>query len=110
MKHKKGIIIGLLVLVIVFVAAFPYIKAEYLTKKYGHEFENLQEATNIIGDVRYLKVLSYSPEKATAFYVSDTGDLLTFEKTADDTWAFVTWYTVWSKSGSADGFMWPYYR
>lgn len=80
-----------------------------LTLKYGKQFEGLEEQTNMLSNSRYYKVLSYSKSKAKVFYVSDTGDVITFIK-AKDVWEIEEWKTVWSKSGSADSFYWPYYR
>ncbi len=110
MKPKKVIIIPLLILIILFLVFFPYMKAEYLTLKYGYEFENLQRQTNMLSEVRYYKVLSYSDEVAEVFYVSDTGDLITFKKSEENIWTYTEWKTIWSNSGSADGFVWPYYH
>ena len=64
-KHKKAtiIIICLFLLLILF---FPYIKAEVLTLKYGDEFDGLQKQTNMLGELEYLKVLSYSSDTADA--------------------------------------------
>lgn len=110
-KHKKAtiIIICLFLLLILF---FPYIKAEVLTLKYGDEFDGLQKQTNMLGELEYLKVLSYSSDTAEVLYITDSGDIrsvLTFARDVDDTWEVSNWKTIWSKSGSADEFMWPLY-
>ena len=88
----------------------PYLKAEILTAKYGKEFYGLQKQTNMLNESDYYKVLSYSNDLAKVFYVSDTGDLLTFEKDSGGKWKYSEWKTVWSDSGSASEFIWPYYR
>lgn len=107
-------------IIIVFVLAFlalllifsPYIKAEILTLKYGQQFANKYNQTNMIDDIQYMKVIEYSDTYAEVFYVTDnheTGELMIFEK-ENEGWVYVYWNTVWSKTGSADNFMWPYYR
>ena len=106
---KKPIIILTIVFLLLLIIFSPYIKAKYLTLKYGKQFEGLEEQTNMLSNSRYYKVLSYSKSKAKVFYVSDTGDVITFIK-AKDVWEIEEWKTVWSKSGSADSFYWPYYR
>ncbi len=51
-----------------------------------------------------------SKDFARVYYVGGTGDILTFSK-VDETWELEHngWETVWSKTGSADGFIWPYF-
>lgn len=107
-KHIKILIILLSVLLFLFFS--PYLKAEYLTLRFGDEFVGLEQKTGMLNHSRYCKVLSYGKEKAKVFYVSDTGDLITFYKTDDGRWEIKNWETIWSESGSADSFMWPYYR
>lgn len=97
----------MLFLLVLFV---PYIKAEILTKKYGNEFDGLQKQTNMLSDTEYYRVISYSHDAAKVFYVSDSGDLLTFKKDATGAWKYSEWKTIWSNSGSASEFMWPYYH
>ncbi len=107
---KKLIIISIVVVVIIsLIVFFPYIKAEYLTFRYGDEFSGLEQQTNMLEKAKFYKIISYSKDKATVFYVSDTGDLITFKKENNE-WEMNEWKTIWSTSGSADGFYWPYYR
>lgn len=107
---KYRIILTLIALVLV-ITFFPYLKAEFLTYRYGSEFAGLETQTNMLHS-SYYKVLNYSERKADVFYVSvsDTGDLITFIKDENGDWIIETWKTIWSTSGSADGFIWPYYR
>ena len=108
---KKNVLILVICVLCVIVLIFPYITAEFLTFKYGSEFNNLQQQTNILIDVEYYKVISYSNETAKVFYVSSSsGNLLTFEKDSKGNWKYSEWKTIWSNSGSADEFMWPYYH
>lgn len=101
-------VIFLLLLTVAVVS--PYIKAEYLTARYGDQFEGLEKQTNMLDGATYFKVLSYSETEAKVFYVSDTGDVITFAKNQNGQWTMRDWNTVWSESGSADSLFWPYYR
>ncbi len=109
-KHKKSFIIILVCAIIMFILFFPYFKAEFLTLKYGNEFNDLQKQTNMLTDADYHKVISYSKDTAKVFYVSGSGDLMIFKKDSNGNWKLSNWETVWSDSGSASGFMWPYYH
>lgn len=111
MKHKKAQRVVLAVLITSLTILFsPYLKAEYLTYRYSKEFVGLEQQTNMLNASRYFKVLTYSKKEAKVFYVSDTGDLITFFKNEEGNWEIKEWRTVWSKTGSADEFYWPYYR
>ncbi len=107
---KKSVLIIFVCAVCLVVCVFPYIKAEVLTLRYGDEFNDLQKQTNILTDAKYYRVISYDNNTAKVFYVSDSGDLLTFKKGSDENWELIKWKTFWSNTGSASEFMWPYYR
>ncbi|MBE6599229.1 MAG: hypothetical protein E7638_07295 [Ruminococcaceae bacterium] len=110
MKKRTKICLVTVKLIILAVLFSPYIRAEYLTFVYGKQFAGLEQQTNILNPARYFRVLAYSETEATVFYVSDTGDLMTFVKDANGEWERAEWKTIWSTTGSADEFMWPYYR
>ena len=79
---------------------------------HGTEFTTLYEETNMLGEQEYLKVLDYSDTLARVYYVGvddSTGCVLIFVK-QDGQWTFDKWDVVWSKTGSADDFLWPYIR
>ena len=85
-----------------------YTKNEILTIKYGTEFVELYKMTNMIDDLDKLKVLFYSNEIAHVYYFDIySGNILEFLK-INDKWEMTKWSTVWSKTGSADNFKWPY--
>ena len=108
---KKRITTILIVFVLLLVIFFPYLKAEVLTFQHGSEFEGLEQQTHMLAEACYYKVLSYSENTATVFYVSDTGDLLTFGRDNEGNWQYTDWVTIWSDAGgSADEFYWPYYH
>jgi len=59
--------------------------------------------------------MSYSEDIAIVYY--STGgvfrrgieELITFEK-QDEEWVWTEWNTIWSSTGSADSFIWPFIR
>ena len=107
------IIIGLLLLLFAF-WGLSFAQCERLTKLYGHMFNESYRQHTMLEDIAYHKVLYYSENTAKVYYVTTgkgSGHILTFSKSEiHDEWAFVNWDTVWSTSGSADGFVWPYIR
>lgn len=107
---QKRIITILIVFVLLLVIFFPYLKAEVLTFQHGSEFEGLEQQTKMLAEARYYKVISYTEDTATVFYVSDTGDLITFGRDSQGNWQYTDWVTIWSNTGSADEFYWPYYH
>lgn len=116
MKNKKkkiSITITLIILILfATLVVVPYVRVEILTYKYGDQFQELYKQINIISDIEYLKVIEYSDEITKVCYVSknhQSSNVITF-KQQDETWILDSWETIWSKTGSADGFIWPYYR
>ncbi|MEL4105491.1 hypothetical protein IZU99_04010 [Oscillospiraceae bacterium CM] len=110
---KKTLIVILFLILFCFVlfwvGSFTY--CEILTVRHGQEFTELYKLTNMIDKVDYLKVLNYSDNIAKVYYVAEHagGDVIIFTKQSNE-WELEKWYTVWSKYGSADDFMWPYIR
>lgn len=107
--NKKVFISAFLFLVIFWL--FSIVKCEINTYLHGSQFVGEYEQTNMIGGNPKTKVLKYSEEYAEIYYVNDEGgDIITFEK-INEKWIMKEWKdTVWSATGSADGFMWPYGR
>ena len=110
-KSTKILIISAAILIIALIVFYPYIKAEYLTVKYGDEFNGLEQQTKMMDPASYHKVIEYSKSHATVFYVlsGKGGCVIVFEK-ENNNWEIVTWEMIWSHYGSADEFYWPYYR
>lgn len=108
---KFLIILSIIVGLFVLFWTGSYVKYEVLTVIYRQEFSELYKLTNMIDQVDYLKVMEYSDNHARVYYVTKNvyGNLVTFIKEYDR-WNLEHWETVWSKSGSADGFIWPYIR
>lgn len=101
----------LLLLFPIFIWLMSLAKCEIATLLYGEEFEGEFDQTNMIAGNPEPKVLKYSNQEATIYYVDDSGgDIIIFEKVNDE-WIMKEWArTVWAKGGSADGFVWPYGR
>ena len=133
-KIKKAILLLVIVIILIIIyLSIPYFMIERLTQKYGVEFENLYSKNGFYDGIEYLRVLQYKEEKVDIYYLDD--DYLREElKNLDDKyavilyveenhsseavyifedkngqWEMVEWNLIWSFSGSADTFMWPYY-
>ncbi len=104
--------IFVLILIIVLIALFsPYARVEYLTLRYGESFEGLEQQTHMLNPADFHKVIEYSDTHAVVLYVSSTSkNEITFIKDSNGLWKIEVWKTIWSKTGSADEFYWPYYR
>lgn len=92
------------------------IRCEILTAKFnGNELISVCEENNMIGEIDTLKVLEKNPFFFLKVYVRNEqgGHVMLLEKdmnTIQKQWKIAYWWTVWSKYGSADGFIWPYIR
>ena len=97
------------IVVVVFVIWYLFFgRIELLTALHSHEFEGEYKQTHMIGGHPKPKVMQYSSDTAKVYYVDKNGgDVLWFKK-KDDQWIMTDWDTVWSSSGSADGFIWPF--
>ena len=104
----------LVVLLIIFLSwSITLLHYETLTYRYGNQFSNVYKENPMIGEQAYWKVLSYSEDYARVYYVEKDcsfGNILSFKK-VEDNWKYDSWEsTVWSKTGSASGFIWPHIR
>lgn len=108
MKKVLKITILLVIIIIIFWLG-SIARCEYLTMKYGNEITIPKEVSDMIGEKKKIKIINYTEKSAKVYYVNDSGNLIYFVK-KDDQWVFDSWETVWSKSGSADSFVWPYFR
>ena len=85
-------------------------KCEILTYLHGDEFADAWKNNSMLHDVDTFKVLECEKWYAKVYYKSpEGGDVLLFERDTGG-WSPMLWYTVWSKQGSADDFIWPYIR
>lgn len=114
-KQRKCITIRVLILTVVIALLFwigSLIKCEVLTNRYEIEFQELYKDNTMLNGIDSLKVLGYASDTTRIYYVANnrsSGNILVFNK-ENDRWSCTSWETVWSKSGSADGFVWPYIR
>lgn len=112
MRKKTKIIFIAILSVLILFFVFPYIKAEYYTTKYGEAFEDLYTQTSWIESIEYFKVVEYDSSQATVLYI-EKGHVTCFEVIFvqnNGSWELDKMNCVWSTSGSADSFYWPYYR
>lgn len=110
-KKKKKKVFILIIVAIVLVTFFPYIKAEYLTYRYGKYFQDGYLQTRMIDRIEYFRVLKKNADTAEVLYISKghaSANIVRFKKEKGE-WIKTYWATVWSKTGCADDFMWPYY-
>ncbi len=110
-KILKVIIISVLILFIAF-WGLSILKCEILTYLYGEQFARMYREYTMLDGIDYFKVLNYSEDSARVYYVGlerSNGSILGFYK-ENGNWCNRGWNVIWSTSGSADGFMWPYIR
>lgn len=85
------------------------VKCEILTMRHGSEFLMFDE----VNLAEKFKILKYNNDFARIYCVSKnraSGNIFTFRKVGGK-WNYDKWeHGVWSKSGTADGFIWPYIR
>ena len=89
-----------------------FMKCEVLTKKYGHQFEAFTDAVGPT-EIRYCKVLNYNKRLFAEVYYVEKDREFGYIKVfifKHDRWVPIGWDAVWSRTGSADGFVWPYIR
>ena len=111
MKKRCVIILIICFIMLIMLWMSSFIKCEILTARYKNEFIGQYKQTNMISNVDYFKILKYTDDVATVYYVSknSAGNVVFFTK-ENGLWVMKQWETVWSKTGSADGFIWPYIR
>ena len=111
---KKKLIPVILIVLIAVLTAFwvsSLIRCEVLTQKYADDFCQAYAQNTMLGDMEYFKVLSCDGKTAEVYYVSKEmtdANVLTFEN-RDGTWTETSWQTIWSRSGSASGVIYPYW-
>lgn len=111
MKNLKITVIVITICILI-ILTVSYIKVEILTWKHGPEFKNAYILNNLTDEIDYFKVMDYSETSAQVYYVTkarSSGDLFRFAR-KDGHWVLEKWETIWSRTGSADDFIWPYYR
>lgn len=104
---KKITILFICVIGLIFL---PYLKVEILTFRYGKDFERTEY--NMITDISYCKVMNYKKNYAEVLYVckGELTIIVKYERNDNGEWVDRYWDCIWSASGSADNFIWPFYR
>lgn len=107
------IFVGLIVGAIIWGGVLPYAKVESLTKKYGEEFADLYKQSSFIDEIEYFKVFYYGHYGSIAhiYYVESghsTRNHFIFHKINRE-WKLISENCVWSSSGSANEYLWPFY-
>ena len=112
MKHRKGFWITIILLaVFVVIQSISLIKCEILTNRYASDFEFAYQNNTMLGKMESFKVLECDGQTAQVYYIEDGKTLahvLTFEK-VDGNWEEISWWCVWSTTGSASEVIWPYW-
>ncbi len=90
------------------------IRCEILTAKYGHEFENAEvKYIETIGEIDYIKVLEYTPNRARVYYVSRDkyeGNVAKFSKINGKWQSELNLPNVmWLRDGRAANIVQPYW-
>ena len=100
-------IISITLIAIIFVSwIIPFVRNEILTAKHLHELEF--EGIEYYGT---LKVIKHNEKKAELYAVTNSRKaaiIITFKK-IDGKYEYDHWDAVWSKTGSADDMLWPYF-
>ncbi len=116
-KMSKKTIVWVVTFTVIFIPFLHWLSSliycEYLTLVYGDEFkEEYKQCSMLPLEIDHYKVMRYSKNYAEVYYVTEdciSGNILKFYKENNE-WIMTSWNTVWSKHGSADGFIWPYGR
>lgn len=72
----------------------------------------LYENIGMIEGIEYYKVMEYTEDEAEVLCVSKghgSTNLCKYKKRGNS-WCLDEWECIWSKTGSADSFIWPFYR
>lgn len=113
--RKKSAIVCVIILLVLEPWLVSLIHCEILTAKFSsNELIAVCEENNMIGEIDTLKVLEKNPFFLKVYVKNEQGGhVMLLEKsmnTIEESWKIVYWWTIWSKQGSADGFIWPYIR
>lgn len=92
--------------------AMSYIKCEIYTHKYEHVCREMISSESMYIATDKIKVISYSDTFAEIYLKNTYGYFGALYKFKIDKGNIVKIYekVVWSKSGGADDFIWPYIR
>ncbi len=110
MKKIVVIIIAIVIVLMFLTWTVSVINCEILTLKHIEEFS--LEDTEIVSEISFKRILSYTPWRAKIYCVSQNerlGSVLEFEN-KNGNWVYASWDTYWTKlGGNADRRVWPYF-
>jgi len=113
-KEKRYIMIGFACVVLMCMACWfvSIVKCEVLTHKHGDEFDQLWKEETMLIDPEYWKVLKYSSDRASVYYVAPEGKggTVLFFVRYNGEWIISGWGPGWSQYGTANDLIWPYIR
>ena len=116
MNRMKIVIIVKKIILCILVSFLGYwlgsvIDCEIKTNKLKTEFEQIIYDEMELDKNGRFKVLYFDNNYARVYYANDNiGNLYGFIKNGDKWNMYGLMHTVWSRSGNADGFLWPYGR
>lgn len=108
---KRIALLGIMLFAAYWLVSFLH--CEMLTVEHSEEFSDAWKEHTMIASVDYCKVIEYTDTYAEVYYVTESayGNVLTFTRDSNNgDWNFYEWHTVWSSTGSAEDFIWPYIR
>jgi len=88
-------------------------RVEFLTFRHGAEFTLPEDIAWYVGYLDSIKVLEYTDSSARIYFYTRRG--IAFEvhfarARNGNEWLLETWRTVWSYTGTAGSYVWPYYH
>lgn len=114
----KKIFTAVVLSVLLAVVVLPYLWVEVNTLAFKDEFKDLYLQTYeakgdyyCINKDNYCKVFYKLGDKAKVFYATDTSTFLCYflKDSSNNTWEIYDADVLWSKSGSASDFSFPFY-
>lgn len=113
MNHRcKKRIFGGILLLVFFLCGIPYLRVELNTYLHKGEFQNEFLQTHMIDEIEYLKVFDCTPDTAQVLYIvhGHEATIMTYFSKYNGSWNLDSWTVLWSATGSAEKFFWPYYK
>ena len=108
MRKLKFIPMFLIICVVAF-WVFSIIKIEILTAIHKEELYMSSAVSGRIGEPDKIKVMNITDEAAQVYLFNDGGGIIIDFIKDGDSWEYEKGRAVWSRAGSADGIIWPYF-
>ena len=112
---KIGLCAIALMLCLAVIWVISVVSAWILTGLFANEFTNFDQLEYDFPHPWYeepmIRVLSYTPNRATVYFCSETGGEKTEFVKHNGQWKFADTLAIWSDAGNAeDYFIWPYFK